>query len=89
MQDGSLLRDTSAGWLRQGVEASLRNLGTDYLDLYQLHWPDPHTPAALAELVAEGKIRHVWGPPPRGRVSPQEHSTVIRTTVNDHAGSAT
>jgi aryl-alcohol dehydrogenase-like predicted oxidoreductase len=64
LQDGSLLRDASAGWLRQGVEASLRNLGTDYLDLYQLHWPDPHTPAAetaaaLAELVAEGKIRHV------------------------------
>jgi aryl-alcohol dehydrogenase-like predicted oxidoreductase len=64
MQDGSLLRDASAGWLRQGVEASLRNLGTDYLDLYQLHWPDQHTPAAetagaLAELVAEGKIRHV------------------------------
>jgi hypothetical protein len=46
MQDGSLLRDASAGWLRQGVEASLRSLGTDYLDLYQLHWPDPHTPAA-------------------------------------------
>jgi aryl-alcohol dehydrogenase-like predicted oxidoreductase len=64
IQDGSLLRDASAGWLRQGVEASLRNLGTDYLDLYQLHWPDQHTPAAetagaLAELVAEGKIRHV------------------------------
>jgi aryl-alcohol dehydrogenase-like predicted oxidoreductase len=64
MQDGGLVRDASAGWLRQGVEASLRNLGTDYLDLYQLHWPDPNTPAAetagaLAELVAEGKIRHV------------------------------
>jgi aryl-alcohol dehydrogenase-like predicted oxidoreductase len=46
------------------VEASLRNLDTDYIDLYQLHWPDLHTPAAetagaLAELVAEGKIRHV------------------------------
>ena len=64
LQDGNLLRDASAGWLRQGVEASLRNLDTDYIDLYQLHWPDLHTPAAetagaLAELVAEGKIRHV------------------------------
>jgi aryl-alcohol dehydrogenase-like predicted oxidoreductase len=64
MDGDRLVRDASAGWLRQGVEASLRNLGTDYLDLYQLHWPDPHTPAAetagaLAELVAEGKIRHV------------------------------
>jgi aryl-alcohol dehydrogenase-like predicted oxidoreductase len=61
MQDGSLLRDASASWLRQGVEASLRNLGTDYLDLYQLHWPDQHTPAAetagaLADLVAEDQI---------------------------------
>jgi aryl-alcohol dehydrogenase-like predicted oxidoreductase len=60
-RDGSLLRDASAGWLRQGVEASLRNLGTDYLDLYQLHSPDQHTPAAetagaLADLVAEDQI---------------------------------
>ena len=59
-----LVRDTTAGWLCEGVEDSLRNLRTDYIDLYQLHWPDPRTPAAetataLAELVADGKIRHV------------------------------
>jgi aryl-alcohol dehydrogenase-like predicted oxidoreductase len=46
------------------VEESLRSLRTDYIDLYQLHWPDLRTPAAdtgavLAELVVEGKIRHV------------------------------
>jgi aryl-alcohol dehydrogenase-like predicted oxidoreductase len=46
------------------VEASLRRLGTDWIDLYQLHWPDPLTPmeetlAALHELVAEGKVRYV------------------------------
>jgi aryl-alcohol dehydrogenase-like predicted oxidoreductase len=63
-QGDRLVRDTSAAWLRQGVEESLCNLGTDYIDLYQLHWPDPRTPvadtgAALAELVAEGKLRHV------------------------------
>jgi aryl-alcohol dehydrogenase-like predicted oxidoreductase len=64
-KDGDrLVRDSSAGWLRQGVEASLRNVRTDYIDLYQVHWPDPATPveetgAALTELVAEGKIRHV------------------------------
>ena len=64
-RDGDLLvRDDSAGWLRQGVEDSLRNLRTDYIDLYQVHWPDPATTAeetgsALTELVAEGKIRHV------------------------------
>jgi aryl-alcohol dehydrogenase-like predicted oxidoreductase len=62
--DGSLVRDASACWIREGVDASLRALGTDYIDLYQLHWPDPATPfdatgEALAGLRAEGKIRHV------------------------------
>jgi aryl-alcohol dehydrogenase-like predicted oxidoreductase len=63
-KDGTTLRrDASARWLREGVEASLRNLRTDYIDLYQVHWPDPKTPAeetgrALADLVREGKIRH-------------------------------
>jgi aryl-alcohol dehydrogenase-like predicted oxidoreductase len=53
----------AANWLRSGVESSLRHLSTDYIDIYQVHWPDLHTPpeeteAALEELVAEGKIRH-------------------------------
>jgi aryl-alcohol dehydrogenase-like predicted oxidoreductase len=61
---GRLVRDASARWLRTGVEASLRNLGTDYIDVYQVHWPDPRTPpeetaGALEELVREGKIGHV------------------------------
>jgi aryl-alcohol dehydrogenase-like predicted oxidoreductase len=61
--DGGLVRDARARWIREGVDASLRALGTDYVDLYQLHWPDPATPfdetaAALARLIAEGKIRH-------------------------------
>ena len=61
---GGLVRDASARWIREGVDASLRALDTDYLDLYQLHWPDPATPPhetaeALANLVAKGKIRHV------------------------------
>jgi len=64
MEGTRLVRDASRDWLRQGVEQSLRHLRTEYLDLYQVHWPDPHTPlqetaAALAELVAEGKVRHV------------------------------
>jgi aryl-alcohol dehydrogenase-like predicted oxidoreductase len=62
--DGGLVRDASARWIREGVDASLRALGTDYVDLYQLHWPDPATPfdetaQALARVIAEGKIRHV------------------------------
>ncbi len=64
MEGNKLLRDASAGWLRQGVEQSLRNLGVDYIDLYQVHWPDPHTPieetaSTLAKLAQEGKIRYV------------------------------
>jgi aryl-alcohol dehydrogenase-like predicted oxidoreductase len=64
-RDGDrLLRDSSASWLRRGAEASLRALGTDYIDLYQVHWPDPRTPAeetseALGQLIRSGKVRHV------------------------------
>jgi aryl-alcohol dehydrogenase (NADP+) len=46
------------------VESSLRRLGTDYIDLYQLHAPDPSTPidetlGALDDLVHSGKVRYV------------------------------
>jgi len=49
-------------YVRQAAEASLKRLGTDVIDLYYLHKPDPATPiaetiGALAELKAEGKIR--------------------------------
>ena len=62
--NGGLVRDAGARWIGKGVDASLRALGTDYVDLYYLHWPDPVTPfdetaAALARLIADGKIRHV------------------------------
>jgi aryl-alcohol dehydrogenase-like predicted oxidoreductase len=64
MEGNTLLRDASARWLRQGVEQSLRNLGVDSIDLYQVHWPDPNTPIeetarTLDALVQEGKIRYV------------------------------
>jgi aryl-alcohol dehydrogenase-like predicted oxidoreductase len=62
--DDGIVRDGSPAWLRAGVEQSLRALGTDHIDLYQLHWPDPAVPvaetaAALQALVDEGKVRHV------------------------------
>ena len=51
-------------YIRLAVEKSLTRLKTDYLDLYQLHTPDPLTPvaetiAALGELVTEGKVRYI------------------------------
>jgi len=54
----------SRRYIRIAVENSLRRLGTDWIDLYQLHEPDPNTPieetlAALTEIVAEGKVRYL------------------------------
>jgi pyridoxine 4-dehydrogenase len=69
---GGLLRPGPGRWkpdgrpehLRQACEGSLTRLRTDRIDLYQLHRPDPNVPiaesvGALAELKAEGKIRHI------------------------------
>lgn len=61
---GGVERDASPDWVRRGVDESLKALNTDYIDLYQIHWPDPKVPfaqtaATLAELVKAGKIRHV------------------------------
>ena len=54
----------SRRYVRTAVEHSLRRLDTDWIDLYQLHQPDPLTPleetlAALDELVAAGKVRYI------------------------------
>ena len=51
-------------YVRSACEDSLRRLGTDYLDLYQLHYPDDTVPigetlGALAELVVAGKVREI------------------------------
>lgn len=56
--------DLSPGWIEQAVEASLRRLKTDYIDLYQAHWPDPATPQeetlrAFDRLVQAGKVRAI------------------------------
>jgi aryl-alcohol dehydrogenase-like predicted oxidoreductase len=62
--DGLPARDSSPAGLRRDLEASLRSLGTEYVDLYQVHWPDPATPIAetartLDDFVREGKVRYV------------------------------
>jgi aryl-alcohol dehydrogenase-like predicted oxidoreductase len=57
-------RGGSRHYLMRAVEASLQRLGTDYIDLYQIHAPDPATPidetlSALNELVTAGKVRYI------------------------------
>ena len=56
--------DLSPGWIERAVEASLRRLQTDRIDLYQAHWPDPRTPQeetlrAFDRLVQAGKVRAI------------------------------
>lgn len=63
-EGGVPVRDSSPTGLRRDLEASLRALGTDYVDLYQVHWPDPATPITttaetLDTFVREGKVRYV------------------------------
>ena len=64
MDDSGAKRGAARSYIIDAVEASLRRLRTDWLDLYQIHQPDPHTPIeetlrALDDLVRAGKIRYV------------------------------
>jgi aryl-alcohol dehydrogenase-like predicted oxidoreductase len=63
-RDGVIYRDSRPARIRQEVEASLRRLRTDVIDLYQVHWPDLETPfvetaETLEALRREGKIRAI------------------------------
>ena len=54
----------SAKYIKAEVEASLKKLQTDYIDLYQSHYDDPETPVletmtAFNELIKEGKVRYI------------------------------
>jgi aryl-alcohol dehydrogenase-like predicted oxidoreductase len=64
MDDDASKARASRGYINDAVEASLRRLKTDWIDLYQLHTPDPHTPMeetlrALDDLVRAGKVRAI------------------------------
>ncbi|MCO5970128.1 aldo/keto reductase [Actinoallomurus soli] len=63
-ETGRIRRDGTPAYVRGAVEASLRRLETETVDLYYLHRVDPEVPlaetwGAMAELVAEGKVRHL------------------------------
>ncbi len=64
MDDAERLKGASRRYIMAAVEASLRRLKTDWIDLYQLHRPDPLTPIdetlrALDDLVRQGKVRYI------------------------------
>lgn len=64
MDDAGVLKGGSRHYVMRAVEDSLRRLRTDWIDLYQLHRPDPLTPieetlGALDDLVRQGKVRYV------------------------------
>jgi aryl-alcohol dehydrogenase-like predicted oxidoreductase len=64
LDDGLTVRDSSPAALRRDLESSLRSLGTDYVDLYQVHWPDPLVPIeetaeTMDAFVREGLVRSV------------------------------
>ena len=64
MGDGPNERGLSRGWIMKAVDASLRRLQTDYIDLYQAHSDDMETPLeetlrAFDDLVKQGKVRYI------------------------------
>lgn len=64
MGDDPNRRGPSRRWIMTAVEDSLRRLGTDHIDLYQVHRPDPATDdeetlGALTDLVRQGKVRYI------------------------------
>jgi len=63
-KDGNVFRNASRGRIMREVEDSLRRLRTDYIDVYQVHWPDPLVPieetaSAMQVLFNQGKIRAI------------------------------
>lgn len=64
MDDSGQMKGGSRRYIMLAVEASLRRLETDWIDLYQFHFPDPLTPMeeslrALDDLVRQGKVRYI------------------------------
>jgi len=64
MGDGPFTKGASRRYIMAAAEASLKRLNTDYMDLYQIHFPDPETPqeetlGALNDLVRAGKVRYL------------------------------
>jgi len=90
-------RGGSRGYIMQAVEASLRRLNTDYIDLYQYHFPDVNTPIeeslrAMDDLVRSGKVRYIgssnmssWQAVEAHWVTTSEHLNPFITAQNEYS----
>jgi aryl-alcohol dehydrogenase-like predicted oxidoreductase len=97
MGDGPYWSGLSRKYLMDAVDASLRRLQTDYIDLYQVHFPDPRTPIeetlrALDDIVRSGKVRYIgnsnfkaWQVVEADWVSKTEHLTRFISAQNEHS----
>jgi aryl-alcohol dehydrogenase-like predicted oxidoreductase len=98
-KDGKVFRNASRGRILREIGDSLRRLQTDYVDIYQVHWPDPLVPIeetaeATQTLLDEGKIRAIGGSNFRLRRStafaaPPSCTSCSRPTICSRARSRT
>jgi aryl-alcohol dehydrogenase-like predicted oxidoreductase len=87
-EDGRVFRNASRARIMREIEDSLRRLRTDYIDIYQVHWPDPlvmieETAEAMHTLFRQGKIRAIgvsFGQPD-GPVSPRGAAACAATAL--------
>jgi aryl-alcohol dehydrogenase-like predicted oxidoreductase len=96
MGEGPLWGGASRRYVYQAVEASLSRLGTDYIDLYQVHFPDVKTPIeetlrALDDLVRAGKVRYAgcsnfagWQAVEAHWIAKSEHLTPFISAQNQY-----
>ena len=97
MGEGPYRQGGSRRYIRQAVEDSLQRLGTDYIDLYQMHAPDPLTPveetlSALDDLVHEGKVLYIgssnfsgWQIADAAWISRTEHLSPFVSAQNEYS----
>jgi aryl-alcohol dehydrogenase-like predicted oxidoreductase len=96
MGEGPYWRGTSRKYLIEAVDACLRRLDTDYIDLFQIHFPDPKTPIeetlrALDDVVKAGKVRYIgnsnffgWQVVEADWVARTEHLTRFISAQNEY-----
>ncbi len=97
MGEGPHTAGGSRKYIMAAAEASLRRLGTDYIDLYQIHRPDPETPLeetmrALDDLVRDGKVRYLgnsnfagWQIADAHHIAKREHLTPFISAQNEYS----